>query len=83
MGKLDPDIARGIAEKALKLAMSVPPETDLGHGLMAMELAALTVGHITSGCPSCGSEPWVNIDCELCVSMQLFTSMDMFSEDSD
>ena len=55
-----------IAIETLKCALSWEPNVCLIGNVMASEVAALAASRITS-CPKCGAEPWVNIDCDLCL----------------
>jgi hypothetical protein len=57
-----------IAADVLRCVTSGDTEARLIGDIRATELARLAASHITS-CPSCGAEPWVNIDCSLCVAM--------------
>ena len=50
----------------LKCAIAHEPEVRLVGNVRACDIAALAASLITS-CPSCGAEPWVNIDCDLCL----------------
>lgn len=54
-----------IAQDLLTHAASWAPDTRLLGNITAMELAKLAARNITT-CPLCGSEAWVNIDCEAC-----------------
>lgn len=55
-----------IAIETLKCALSWESNVCLIGNVMACEVAALAASQITS-CPQCGAEPWVNIDCDLCM----------------
>ena len=57
----------------LKSAISWEPEARLVGGLRACELAALAASIVTC-CPKCGAEPWVNIDCDLCLVATALTA---------
>jgi hypothetical protein len=50
----------------LKCALSHEPDARLLGNLSARDVAALAASIVTC-CPSCGAEPWVNIDCDLCL----------------
>jgi len=54
-----------VAVEVLKCALSWEPEVRLLGNVMASEIAALAASCVTS-CPSCGAEPFVNIDCDVC-----------------
>ena len=60
-----------IATELLRCAMSHAPESCLIGNLTALDLAALASAQFSS-CPACGSEPWVNIDCQLCGACATF-----------
>lgn len=64
-----------IAVDVLKCATSHVTDVRLIGNVQAIELARLAERHITS-CPSCGSEPWVNIDCHLCSAMSEVRKLD-------
>jgi hypothetical protein len=55
-----------VAGELLRCSLSWEPNACLVGNVMAAEVAALASRHITS-CPKCGAEPWVNIDCDLCL----------------
>jgi hypothetical protein len=73
MGDLDPTKLRTtgvVAEALLRHALSLDPErATLGatHAEIAM-LAAFIISHVVGApCPRCGAEPFVNIDCDVCL----------------
>jgi hypothetical protein len=55
-----------IAHDVLECALAWEPSARLLGDATAVEVARLAASIITS-CPRCGSEPWVNIDCGLCI----------------
>ena len=57
----------------LKCAISHEPDVRLLGNLRACELAALAASIVTC-CPACGAEPWVNIDCDLCLVATALTA---------
>lgn len=61
------------AIELLKCAISWEPEVRLVGSLRACEIAALAASIVTC-CPRCGAEPWVNIDCDLCLVATALTS---------
>ena len=71
--------ARDLAVKALRVVTRVDPDTvvmahaNTGTVVTAKELATVCAAVITDTCPSCGSTPWVNIDCELCMTCAALT----------
>lgn len=50
----------------LKCALSHEPGVMLIGNVMACEIAMLAAASVLT-CPKCGAEPWVNIDCDLCL----------------
>lgn len=50
----------------LRCAITHEPEVRLIGNVRACDIAALAASLVTS-CPGCGAEPWVNIDCDLCL----------------
>jgi hypothetical protein len=62
-----------IAVDALRCATSWEMEACLVGNVTAREVARLAIPHITS-CPKCGAEPWVNIDCDLCLVCSVIES---------
>jgi hypothetical protein len=54
-----------VAGDVLQCAMSWEPNVCLIGNVTAEEIAALAAAALTV-CPKCGSEAWVNIDCDLC-----------------
>lgn len=61
------------AIELLKCAISWEPEVRLVGNLRACEIAALAASVVTC-CPKCGAEPWVNIDCDLCLVCTALTA---------
>lgn len=59
-----------IAGELLKCALSWDPDACILGNVTAREIAKLAASQITS-CPLCGAEPWVNIDCGLCLIVPL------------
>lgn len=55
-----------IAACVLKCALAREPDVRLVGNVQACEVAALAARAVMT-CPSCGSEAWVNIDCDLCL----------------
>lgn len=73
MGDLDSTKLRTIdviAESLLRHALALDPEAaSIGatHAEIAM-LAAFVLSHVVCApCPRCGAEPFVNIDCDVCL----------------
>lgn len=54
------------AIELLKCAVSWEPEARLLGNIRACEIARLAAS-LCSSCPKCCAEPWVNIDCDLCL----------------
>jgi PAS domain-containing protein len=61
------------AIELLRCAISWEPEVRLVGNLRACEIAALAASIVTC-CPKCGAEPWVNIDCDLCLVATALTA---------
>lgn len=55
-----------IARELLANALAWEPDTCLLGNVTAAEAAALAARAVMT-CPSCGSEAWVNIDCDMCL----------------
>lgn len=73
MGDFDPTKMRStrtIAETLLRHALALDPvAVKLGatHAEIAM-LSAFLLSHVENvPCPCCGAEPFVNIDCDVCL----------------
>jgi hypothetical protein len=73
MCDLDPTKLRTtgvVAEALLRHALALDPESaSMGatHAEIAM-LAAFVLSHVECApCPRCGAEPFVNIDCDVCL----------------
>ena len=59
-----------VATELLRCAIAHEPESRLLGNLRSCELASLAANalvHHNRPCPKCGAEPWVNIDCDLCM----------------
>lgn len=54
-----------VAVDVLRCALAWQPDARLVGDVTALDVARLAASAITA-CPKCGSEPWVNIDCNLC-----------------
>lgn len=54
-----------VAAEILRCAVSWEPNVCLLGNVRAVDVARAVQQHVTC-CPSCGAEPWVNIDCRLC-----------------
>lgn len=54
-----------IAVDVLQCAMSWEPGARLVGNVTAAEMVTLSAVSVLT-CPKCGSEAWVNIDCDLC-----------------
>jgi hypothetical protein len=54
-----------IAVDVLECALSWEPGARLLGNVTASEVVALAAASVMT-CPKCGSEAWVNIDCDLC-----------------
>lgn len=72
-GDLDPTKLRAtgaIAEALLRHALALDPEAAIlgaTNAEIAM-LAAFVLSHVVCApCPRCGAEPFVNIDCDVCL----------------
>lgn len=55
-----------VAVELLRCALSHDAGARLVGNITAREIAAVASKQITR-CPQCGSEPWVGIDCWLCL----------------
>lgn len=56
-----------VAALVLEAALTWEPGARLVGDVMAVELARLAAGQVTT-CPHCDSEAWVNIDCDMCLA---------------
>lgn len=55
------------AIELFRCAIAHAEDSRLVGNIRAFDLAKLAASSITSCCPQCGAEPWVNIDCDLCL----------------
>lgn len=55
-----------IAADVLECALGWEPDVRLIGNVQAAEVAYLAASMLTA-CPHCGSEAWVNIDCDVCL----------------
>lgn len=55
-----------IARMTLEAALTWDPDARLIGDVTAAEVAALAARAVMT-CPACGSEAWVNIDCDMCL----------------
>ena len=55
-----------MAAELLRCALSWEPMVNLVGNVRAYEVALVAAGALTS-CPACGAEPFVNIDCDVCL----------------
>lgn len=58
-----------VATRVLQEMVKLDPNSRLTTRVSVVDAAALAAYVISTqsrSCPKCGSEPWVNIDCDLC-----------------
>ena len=66
--------ARELAVKMLRIVLKVDPSTvvmahaNTGSVVTAKDVAIVAASAITDCCPACGATPWVNIDCDVCMT---------------
>lgn len=60
------------AASLLRLALEADPVSEVYPGTTAMNAARmLSATRLFTSCPSCGAEPWCNIDCDTCTVMSI------------
>ena len=62
-----------IARMTLDAALTWDPDARLIGDVTASEVAALAARAVMT-CPRCGSDAWVNIDCDVCLVCASLTS---------